>query len=92
MNIALSLLTHEVSRTLNGKVHPSKLQRTYDLPLHVTLIVDEESGQITVGVVGYAGSRDALEELGGWKLGSQLSEVLIDQSTEWDSGGVVKDH
>ena len=61
---------NDISRTLNGKVHPSKLQWTYNLSLHVTLVVDEESGEIAVWVVGYAGVGDTLEELGGWKLGS----------------------
>ena len=52
------------------------------MSLHVPLRVDEYGGQVSIRVVWYAGGGDALEKLGGWKLGSQLRDVLVDQGTE----------
>ena len=45
-------------------------------------MVDEDGGEVPVGVVRYTGGGDALEELCSWELGSELSEVLIDQGTQ----------
>lgn len=45
-------------------------------------MVNEDGREVPVRVVGYTGGGDTLEELGSWKLGSQLSEVLVDQGTQ----------
>ena len=48
-------------------------------------MVDEDGGEVAVGVVGDAGGGDTAEELCGRKLGSQLHQVLVDQRTQWDA-------
>lgn len=45
-------------------------------------MVDEDGREVPVRVVRYTGGGDTLEELGCWKLGSELGEVLIDQGTQ----------
>ena len=54
--------------TVNCEVHSTKLQWPHNLPLHVPLVVDEERGKVTVGVVGYARGRNTLQELCGREL------------------------
>lgn len=65
--------------TVTSEIHAPKLQGANNLSLHVPLRVDEDGGQVSIRVVGYASGGDALEEFGGWKLGSQLRDVLVDQ-------------
>jgi len=63
--------------TIWGQVHASELDGSHDLSLEVSLVVEEDGGQVAVGVVGDAGGGDTVEELGGRKLGSQLHQVLV---------------
>ena len=73
------------SITFSGEVHPPKLQWSNNLSLHVSLKVDKDCWEVSVGVVGYARCGDALEEFCGRELGSQHSQVLVDQRTERDT-------
>ena len=56
-------------------------------------MVDEDSGQILVGVVGDAGGGDGSDELGGGESGGKPVHVLIDEGAEGHPLLVqVKDH
>lgn len=61
-----------MSLTLNFEVHAPEDQRPDVLCLHLSLVVDKDCGQVTVGVVGDAGGGDGLEELGLGELPGQL--------------------
>merc|ERR1719232_965918 len=55
---------------------------SYQLALHVPLIVHKDSGQVLVGVVGDAGGGDGLDELGAGKAGSKSVHVFIYQTAQ----------
>ena len=75
--------------TITSEIHAPKLQGADNLSLHVPLGVDEDGGQISIRVVWYASGGDALEEFGGWKLGSQLCDVLVDQRAQRNAAQIV---
>ena len=76
-----------------GQVHPSHLLRPDDLGLQGALVVDEDRGQVLVGVVGDARGRDGPDELGGGEPGRQPVHVLVDQGAEGHALLVqVQDH
>lgn len=75
--------------TFHSDVHASELYPSHYLPLHVSLAVYEDGGQVSVRVVRDACVRDALQELGGRKFGGQAREMLIQQCAEWNAVGAV---
>lgn len=72
--------------TFNFEVHAAEDQRPDELSLHLPLTVDEDGGQVAVGVVGDAGGGDGLEELGLRELPGQYAQVLVDQGAQGDAG------
>lgn len=72
--------------TFNFEVHASKDQRPDELGLHLSLEVDEDGGQVAVGIVGDAGGGDGLEELGLRELPGQHAHVLVDEGAQRDAG------
>ena len=58
-----------------------------ELRLHLALVVDEQRGEVLVGVVRDARRGDALQELDGGELGRQLGHVPVDQGAQWDALG-----
>ena len=75
-----------VSLTVSFEVHAPKHERADELGLHVAVAIDEDGGQVAVGVVGDAGGGDGLQELGLRKLPGQGGQVLVDQRAQRDSG------
>lgn len=57
--------------TVGFEIHAAEDERADVLGLHVALEVDEDGGQVVVGVVGDAGGGDGLEELGLRELPGQ---------------------
>ena len=45
-------------------------------------MVDEDGGQVLVGVVGDAGAGDGFDELGGGESGGKPVHVLVDEGAE----------
>ena len=83
---------HELKLFL-GQVHPSHLLGPDDLTLQGALVVDEDSGQVLVRVVGDARGGDGPDELGGGEPGRQPVHVLVDEGAEGHALLVqVQDH
>ena len=74
------------SPTFDFEVHASEHERPDELGLHLPLEVDEDGGQVAVGVVGDAGGGDGLEELGLRELPGQRAQVLVDEGAQRDAG------
>ena len=72
--------------TFNFEVHATKDERPNELGLHLSLKIDEDGGQVAVGVVGDTGGGDGLEELSLRELPGQQTQVLVDESTQRDTG------
>ena len=81
-----TLLCTPPKLTIYRQVHATKLYCTDDLSLHVSLKVDEHGREVSVWVVWDTDCGDTLEELCSWELSSQLCQVLVDQSTQGNTG------
>lgn len=79
-------VTHSMTLTFYFEVHAAEHQRPDELSLHLPLEVDEDGGQVAVGVVGDAGGGDGLEELGLRELPGQYAQVLVDEGAQRDAG------
>ena len=95
LNIRLNsaaLPQHELKLFLR-QVHSTHLLGADDLRLHGSLVVDEDGGQVLVGVVGDAGGGDGPDELGGGEPGGEPVHVLVDEGAEGHALLVqVQDH
>ena len=76
---------YQIFKLLFSHVHPSEVSRACQLSLHLSLEVDEQGGQVLVGVVGDASCRDTAQELGGGELWSHVVDELVDKGTQWNT-------
>lgn len=71
--------------TITSQGCSSQLMRPKELLFHVTFKIYEHTGQVSIREVGDASLSHSLQEFCVWKLGCQLSHVLVDESTLLDS-------